>query len=304
MDITDAKSIRYRFNIKLTKPSGGSVSLNSATYEEELRPAKYTVESAPNYTLGAKVDFNVSTGGYLYTYVDFAIKVQSTDGAPIDPEDLEAYVIVTALNGTDIYRMAKIEMTYTEDGIFKSAFPWIVEFTPDSNAQTIAYYFMVTDKSGDAVTGQILQNTFQLSLDTSNVPIAARIGGDRNLVLGEKASYSFFVRTGDVLSTEDIPIDVFIGLYKKGRGIVWLINKIPGAWVLSTSAKKAPIVKHVPFSKFRDGRYMFIDLDLPTIKDLMGVFYVGDYEWILRVENAETHEKIIEVDYPFSIKTP
>ena len=300
IDADSVESLSYSFSV-----SYGWESKTLGPYTYELPRVRYVVKGAPGYANGADVNFAVSKGGLLYSYIAFALEVESVNGSEFDPSDLRVYACIDT-NG-DLVEDARVELTYDEtEGLFKSSAPYVINLRSETQSQLqLSYYFLVESSAGYLASGLILQNVFTLTLTSGPYPIAARIGGDRKLKLGEEAEFSFFIRTGETL--EETDFDIYLGLYRKGRGIVWISTRIPGAWVPATSAEEKPLVHHAYFSDFRDGRWMLVNFRIPSDKDPEALLYPGSYAWVLRlaVHNPQTDEvSDYYYAFPFSITTP
>lgn len=295
MDVSDEYSLKYKYEVSADTVNGTIVE-SMGPFSATVFPVEYKATSAEGYINGARMEINVSKGGVLYTVINFALNIKKVNGENPEEDYIKAEVHVDT-DGDNVDDMV-IDMKEEEPSLFKAISPIVLNNVHGN----INYYFTASTRDGKPVTGLILQNVFTFNVNLGDYPVAIKIGGDRKLVLGELATFTFLVRTGEIL--EDKPFDIYLGLYRKGRGTIWLINRIPGAWVLATSSQKKPLIEYASFKDFRDGRYMFITLQIPHDMDVMSLLYPGEYAWIMSVVAHDSGGVLAELSFPFIITTP
>ena len=294
MNVTDAQLIGYSFEV-LTK-RGASTVWTSPVYAASISPVNYYAESPEGYDSGALLNVEVTEGGSVYYSLEFGLDVKDREDQPPPSGFVNVWLFVDLDN--DGKMDMKVKMEEVAPGQFRSTVPLVSGTAGESN--TISYSFYAQTKDGKPVTGLLLQKTFDLSFASSNYPVALKIGGNRHLVLGSRTSFTFSAQSGQMLHDENV--DVYLGLYKKGRGTVWFIDRIPGAGVPGTSAVKKPLVANVKLSLFRKAVSATFPVEIPSPYSLEGAFYPGEYAWILEMDNHDTGERIAYAVFPFEVE--
>ena len=292
MGVEGTPTLRYSY--QASDPSGFTYALGP--FSSKITPPHYSIESPEGYTNGAKVEFHLSPGGTPFYTLEFSLLSRRLNSGSQAPSQLKPQVHVD-LNG-DGRDDVVIDMfqAIPGSGIFRSVRPLII-----TNPQSPVTYHFSTNPSVSAV-GYIIQNTFTLSLPPVNYPVLVRIGGDRQLKLGESATFTFYARSAPY--QQDPQVDVYIGLYKKGRGIVWISSAIPGAWVPATTCQKRPLVSQIRLSDLNNGGYLPVTLQIPRDTDPEGFLWIGEYSWILEIDNHDTQETLAKTIFPFTIEAP
>ncbi len=298
MDVREPAEIYYMMKAKLKSMP---MPFIVGDFKAFVYPVEYEAFSSDEYVNGARLNINVSWGGRIYYTANFGIKIVNEETGLSPPKGYVRAYVNLDFNDDGVVD-EKVLMTEISPGEFRAFVP-----LDSSQSKQISYFFEVTTSDRKPVTGVILQNVYSFSVMTQEYPVALKIGGDRHLILGEDVVYTFSVQTGYAQmegGIADKGLDIYLGLYRKGRGTVWIVNKIPGAWVLSSSAKEQPIVENISFVDFFEEKQLSLHLKIPSSSTIEGALVVGEYAWILKAVLHDTGEEIAHVIFPFNIKPP
>ena len=246
------------------------------------------------YDGGVKIKPELANGVGAYYKLEFEIALRPV-AANLPPVGEQVYAHVLLDTDGDGEPDVFLPMRNAGVGVYKAVYP--LYLTED--IASVSYVFDVRDDRGCPIAGLPTYKVYRVSVNFPTQPVLLKISGRQSLSLGDRAVFSFYAKTRDVY--KDFFVDVYLGLYKEGRGVVWLVDRVPGAWLLGTTAKEEPLFKRVSFRAFGDGASMDLVFQLPSQRDIKGFLYVGRYSWVLVFRNHDTGEILSEVTYPFEI---
>ena len=287
-------NIDYKFTYDINQEH-----FESASYNYAIEPPRYRVVSLDDYPNGVKIEREVTDMGYPTLKLNFKFKVEAfredssnfSDVSAIiclDRSNIENSVVSWEYITDQCFVMNRSENTYS--------FTYYVPGS-ESNHIDLYYWFWVIDEGKRIVPGELVLRKHHLSyFNTSKVAITV-IGADA-YSLGESVDFKVKLRTP--FEDRNKSYQVYVGVDKKGRGVVWLYDYVPNAFILKTSYDRKPLLTLNASSCLGECDARIV---IPTEKNdaFFSPMFVGDYTLIIEIEDKDTQEVVGKIMYPFTI---
>ena len=267
--------------------TGGSFT--TRIYKYSVIPPKVIVRSPDGFVNGLLLRMNTTPGGTIMVNANFGVDLEPLVGN-VDFSKYKAEVGID-LDSDGFY---DINLDMVRDGN-----KFRVNYNiPLSGSGSFTYKIFVYDEDGRPLGGRFLSQKHKVTLSNSE-DIALGVSGYSAYVFGDTMKFTLSSVTSTL--SED-SYDVYLGLYKKGRGIVWMIDAVPGAGVYKTSVEKKPLLFNIDSSYCASGCSWAFDIQIPSRFDFFAPFYYGKYVWILEFTKHGSTDAVATLYYPFTIK--
>jgi len=285
MDLS-AHDISYYFHGVATTASG---TFTTAQYSYTVKPPEVLVRSPEGFVNGLLLRMNTTPGGTITVNANFGVDLEPLVGSV----DFSKY-------------RAEVKLDLDSDGNYDVNLGMVRDYNkfrvsyniPLSSSGSFSYKIFVYDEDGRQLGGRFLNQKHTVSLSNSE-DIALGVSGYSAYVFGDTMKFTLSAVTSTL--SED-SYDVYLGLYKKGRGIVWMIDAVPGAGVYKTSVEKKPLLFNIDSSYCASGCSWAFDIQIPSRFDFFAPFYYGKYVWILEFTKHGSTDAVATLYYPFTIK--
>lgn len=250
----------------------------------------FVIASSPFYMKGfhpngVSVRSALSLTGAIETELEFGLEIEG-----VAPDGVRAFVVVDRL-GDDAYMPQSGDMIFEltrEDDVFtrtvrqadlygrsaSGAGQGGETLNEHDSAGEIYSFWYVVSSEGIRYPGQVMDKRFSLSFSTSEPGVFAQVEFPPTLRPGETVEGEVSVVFNSGVDSYDYGFR--LGLFKAGRGTVWLSEVVPKVLYVTDSSKQAGTVRR--FSPGLHAWSMPLDLTLP--EDFWHFRFLGRYAWV------------------------
>ncbi len=283
---SDTQEISFYYQGEM-KSSGDTFS--TKTYSHAVVPPQVVVRSPEGFINGLLLNMNTTPAGTVAVNANFGVDLEPLK-ENVDFSKYKAEVLIDF----DSDGNYDVNLAMTRDSNkFRVSYSMSL-----SGMESFTYKIYVYDENGKLLGGRFLNQKHTVSVSSSEY-IALGISGYSAYVFGDTMKFTLSAVTS-VLSDESY--DVYLGLYKEGRGIIWMMDPVPGSGIYKTSVEKKPLLLNIDAEVCSSGCSWPFDIQIPDKFDFFAPFYYGKYVWILEFTKHGTDEVVARLYYPFSIK--
>jgi hypothetical protein len=276
-------TVSYKYHL-IDKSENQYFSFSSSTHSRSINPASAITKSPLGYTYGCIISFRSTSFGELVVDASsFAVDVEGVSHTPHKGE-YKAKVYV------DFDADGKADVVYTMEEVSAGQFRQTASLSPipypeDADTLSFAYWIEVTDASGNELPGELSHRVQTVSVSApENNEQAVFISGDSMVSLGEHLSLTgHFIVGGD----EPMVLKPYLGIYKEGRGVVWLHDTITNGY--EVSATETPLIPFVSVQQCSASSPCTetISIDLPPPEDTFSSLFPGKYNVIVLFKDTK-----------------
>ncbi len=263
-------------------------------YSSTLTPPIARLIGYRDAPYGVQIKYEVNDWGETEIRLNFKAKIEPINGEKtFNISDYKIKVCLARMENinNDICTYMKMKENNTIEANH------IIPTNGESNVNLTYWFEIENPKNG--IIGNLLFRKFQMSISIPDLnKVSLSIMGDKYYKLGNPVN--IHIRLKAPYKLRNNSANAYLGVYRKGRGIVWISDALSNSGILETSYAKRKLTSFT-LSACLDGCSWNIEIPTDNPSSFFAPLFIGKYILIVEIEDKDTGEILGRTLYPFSI---